>query len=117
MAYIESQNYVVLQEATDQYRGLASAADACVCMLRILTMPGLKRELIAEDHVEAVLAFLKFHLSANALAFADARLCRQYRPDINDIFATGTDRALRCWHAFTNFDPSLTEAWRAVEQR
>ena len=69
-------------------------------MLRILTMPGLRHWLIAEDHVEAVLAFLKFHLSANALAFADARLCRQYRPDINDIFATGTPHALRCWHAF-----------------
>ena len=75
-----------MQEATAQYRGLASAADACVCMLRILTVPGLRREHIAEDHVEAALAFLKFHLSANALAFADARLCRQYRPDIS---ATG----------------------------
>ena len=69
-------------------------------MLRMLTTPGLKRELIAEDHVEAVLAFIKFHLSANALAFADGRLCRQYRPDIK---ATGGQQYRtmhsHCWES------------------
>ena len=71
-----------VQEDHARYQGIASATDACVCMLRIMTVPGIPRQLVSEDRVEALLAFLKFHLSANVLALADARLCRQYRPNM-----------------------------------
>ena len=70
------------QEDGSCYQGIASAAVACVCMLRIMTVPGLPRQLVAEDRVEALLTFLKFHLSANVLALADARLCQKYRPQL-----------------------------------
>ena len=51
-------------------------------MLRIMTVPGIPRQLVAEDRVEALLSFLKFHMSSNILALADQRLCRQYRPQL-----------------------------------
>lgn len=60
------------------------ALDACLAALRVLTAPGLERQVITEDMMELILGFLRSHLLLDLLVFYDSRLRQLHRPALNE---------------------------------
>ena len=73
-----------MQADTDNAHAVGLGLDACLAALRLLSAPGLDRQVVTEDALDGILAFLRLHMLQNVLVFYDGRLCQLHRPELNE---------------------------------